>query len=271
MIKRTRVFAQLLAGLAVAASVGFSSAATAQQRTFLVFFDYEKTDIGPSGMTVIGTVAETLKWNIKAEKIILVGHTDTAESGSLSLVRALEVAKALVATGAITGGAEMSIKGVGGSQPLVNTGPDVREPQNRFVSIVLDGGANVAKAPPPSPPPQAAVSPPSAPQAAVSPPPPDGREAVIARIPGDYSCVGTNPNGSSYRCNVNIARNGDGYQFRWLIADGTRYSGSGRLRGRTLTVNWGQSAPVIYQVGDDGVLRGTWSNGRGRETLTPDR
>ena len=261
MIKRTRVFAQLLAGLAVAASVGFSSAATAQQRTFLVFFDYEKTDIGSSGMAVIGTVAETLKWNIKAEKIILVGHTDTAESGSLSLVRALEVAKALVATGAITGGAEMSIKGVGGSDPLVSTGPDVREPQNRFVSIVLDGGANVAKAPPPSPPPQAAVS----------PPPPDGRELVIARIPGDYSCAGTNPNGSSYSCNVNIVRNGDVYQFRWLIADGTRYSGSGRLRGRTLTVNWGQSAPVIYQVGDDGVLRGTWSNGRGRETLTPNR
>ena len=261
MIKRTKVFAQLLACLAAAASVGFSSAATAQQRTFLVFFDYEKTDIGSSGMAVIGTVAETLKWNIKAEKIILVGHTDTAESGSLSLVRALEVAKALVATGAITGGAEMSIKGVGGSDPLVSTGLDVREPQNRFVSIVLDGGANVAKAPPPSP----------QPQAAVSPPPPDGRELVIARIPGDYSCVGTNPNGSSYSCNVNIVRNGDVYQFRWLIADGTRYSGSGRLRGRTLTVNWGQSAPVIYQVGDDGVLRGTWSNGRGRETLTPDR
>jgi hypothetical protein len=262
MIKRTKVFAQLLACLAVAASVGFTSVATAQQRTFLVFFDYEKTDIGPSGMTVIGTVAETLKWNIKAEKIVLVGHTDTAESGSLSLVRALEVAKALVATGALTGGAEMSIKGVGGSHPLVNTGPDVREPQNRFVSIVLDGGANVAKAPPP---------PSSPPQAAVSPPPVDGREAVIARIPGDYSCVGINPNGSSYRCNVNIARNGDVYQFRWLIADGTRYNGSGRLRGRTLSVNWGQSAPVIYQVGDDGVLRGTWSNGRGRETLTPDR
>jgi len=95
--------------------------------------------------------------------------------------------------------------------------------------------------------------------------------AVIDNLPGDYSCNGANPNGSTYSCNVNISRSGDLYQFRWRIADGTRYSGSGRLRGRTLTVNWGQSAPVIYQVGDDGVLRGTWANGRARETLTPDR
>ena len=141
MIKRTKVFARLLACLAVAASVGFSSVATAQQRTFLVFFDYEKTDIGPSGMTVIGTVAETLKWNIKAEKIVLVGHTDTAEPGSLSLVRALEVAKALVATGALTGGAEMSIKGVGGSAPLVNTGPDDYFPIEQMQLMKFNGEA----------------------------------------------------------------------------------------------------------------------------------
>jgi hypothetical protein len=34
-------------------------------------------------------------------------------------------------------------------------------------------------------------------------------------------------------------------------------------------VNWGQSAPVIYRVEDDGTLRGTWSNGRATEDLTP--
>lgn len=268
MIQPTKVAAQLLVCLAVAVSVGFSSAASAQQTTYLVFFDYEKTEIGPSGMTVIASVAETLKWNVKAQKIVVVGHSDTAEQGSLSLMRALEAAKALVATGAITGGAEISIKGVGGSAPLVNTGPDAREPQNRFVSIVLDVGAPVA--PPPSSPPSS--PPPSpAPQAAVSPPPADERESVVARIPGDYACSGTNPNGAGYSCNVKITRSGDTYRFNWVIGDGTRYSGSGRLRGRTLTVNWGQSAPVIYQVGDDGVLRGTWAHGRGRETLTPDR
>lgn len=259
MILRLNGLAGLLIGLAATAAVGLTSTAAAQQKTFLLFFDYEKTDIGSGGKDVIETIEKTIKWDGKIAKILLVGHTDATEAASLSLVRALEVSKALVATGAIPSGAEISISGVGASKPLVQTEPNQREPQNRFVSIVLDTGAQAAEANAPRP------------QPAISPPPSDGFQSIVARIPGDYTCNGSNPNGSSYRCQVTISRNGETYSFRWLIADGTRYSGKGRLRGRTLTVDWGQSAPVIYQVGDDGVLRGTWARGRGREVLTPDR
>lgn len=259
MFLRLKVFSPLLACLAITAAVGWSSVAVAQQKTFMLFFDFEKTEIGQSGKLIVDTIAEAIKSDGKARKAVLVGHTDTAEASTLSQARAAEVAKALVATGALPLGFEISISGVGATRLLVQTASNVREPQNRFVAILIDPGSTAVenKGPPP--------------QAAISRPQPDGLESVIARIPGDYACAGSNPNGSTYRCNVTISRSGDIYSFRWLIADGTRYSGTGRLRGRTLSVDWGQSAPVIYQVGDDGVLRGRWARGAGRETLTPNR
>lgn len=259
MFLRLKAFNRLLACFAVATAIGLPSVAVAQQKSFLLFFDYEKTEIAPSGKGIVDAVTEAIKSNGKAGKVVLVGHTDTDEAGTLSLTRALEVAKALVATGALPLGIEISISGVGATRPLVQTGPNVREPQNRFVSISIDTGAAAVES----------KSPPA--QATIRRPPADGLQSVIARIPGDYACYGSNPNGATYRCNVTISRSGDTYSFRWLIADGTRYSGTGHLRGRTLTVDWGQSAPVIYQVGDDGVLRGRWARGAGRETLTPDR
>jgi len=259
MFSRWKVFIRLLACLAAMTAVGLSSAAVAQQKSFLLFFDYETSEIGQTGKIIVDTVAEAIKSDGKAKKVVLIGHTDTAEPSTLSQARAVEAAKALVATGALPSGFEISISGVGATQPLVKTEAFVREPQNRFVAILIDAG----------PPPVENRSPP--PQAAVSPPKPDALESIIARIPGDYACQGSNPNGSTYRCNVTISRSGNTYSFRWVIADGTRYSGTGQLRGRTLTVDWGQSAPVIYQVGDDGVLRGRWARGAGRETLTPDR
>jgi hypothetical protein len=257
MFARLKALNALLACFAFATAVGLSSAAVAQQKSFLLFFDYEQTEIGQSGKLVVDSITEAIKADGKAKKAVLVGHNDTAEASMLSQARAVEVAKALVATGALPSGFEISLSGVGATKPLVKTEAFVREPQNRFVEILIDAG-------PPAP-----TSPP--PQAAVTQPKPDALESIIARIPGDYACQGSNPNGSTYHCNVTISRSGDTYSFRWLIADGTRYSGTGRLRGRTLTVDWGQSAPVIYQVGDDGVLRGRWSRGAGRETLTPDR
>ena len=88
-------------------------------------------------------------------------------------------------------------------------------------------------------------------------------------ISGEYAVDGTNPNGTTYTGTVTISRQGDNrYRFEWVIANGDRYSGSGTLRGRTISVNWGQRYPVIYQVGDDGILGGTWANGTATETLT---
>jgi len=112
--------------------------------------------------------------------------------------------------------------------------------------------------PPPPPPPSPAPSP----QAALPGLPLD--------ISGTYSMHGTNPSGTTYRGSVTIRRDGNRYRFAWLIASGDTYQGIGILNGRTVVVDWGQKYPVIYNVGPNGVLTGTWSNGTATETLIPD-
>ena len=90
-----------------------------------------------------------------------------------------------------------------------------------------------------------------------------------ARLDGVYDVQGVNPNGTTYSGEVSIRQQGSTYHFRWRIGNGQGFEGKGNLRGNRLTVNWGQQYPVIYAVGSDGVLRGTWSNGRATEVLLP--
>ena len=115
------------------------------------------------------------------------------------------------------------------------------------------------------------------PQQTPPPPPPSPAPSQQAALPsappdigGTYSMHGTNPSGTTYRGSVTIRRDGDHYRFTWLIASGDTYKGIGILNGRTVVVDWGQKYPVIYNVGPNGVLTGTWNNGTATETLIPD-
>ena len=88
-------------------------------------------------------------------------------------------------------------------------------------------------------------------------------------LEGNYNCTGTNPDGSGYRGTTtvtHISRNR--YSLEWSIGTQT-FTGTGALEGNTLTVDWGDTWPVIYKVKADGTLDGTWSNGRATETLVP--
>jgi hypothetical protein len=90
-------------------------------------------------------------------------------------------------------------------------------------------------------------------------------------ISGTYIVDGTNADGTTYTGTVRITNQGASrYRFRWFIDNGDRFSGTGTLKGRTISVNWGQRYPVIYRVRDDGILEGSWANGTATETLTPD-
>jgi len=89
-------------------------------------------------------------------------------------------------------------------------------------------------------------------------------------ISGKYSVDGTNTNGTTYHGSVTIRRDGNRYRFDWLISNVGIYSGTGTLDGGTIVVDWGQKYPVIYQIGANGVLSGTWNNGTATETLVPD-
>ncbi|ASV12733.1 MULTISPECIES: LIC10280 family protein [Leptospira] len=86
-------------------------------------------------------------------------------------------------------------------------------------------------------------------------------------IGGKYKVAGTNPNGSPYNGSVTITESNGEYLFTWNVA-GQTFTGTGTLEGSTLTVDWGQPEPVIYEVKSGGkLLEGTWANGSATETL----
>lgn len=87
-------------------------------------------------------------------------------------------------------------------------------------------------------------------------------------IEGEYSVIGSNPNGVKYRGKVTISKQGKYYMLKWKIGKDS-YQGRGLISGKTLTVNWGAVYPVIYKIRGNGVLKGSWDNGRAKETLTP--
>jgi TIR domain len=147
--------------------------------------------------------------------------------------------------------------------------------QQRSPTPVTTSGGSQAQ-PPPVPaspvPGQTAAPPQPVPPPLPPPPPAPTQPAALPAAPditGTYAVHGTNPNGTSYRGSVTVRRDGDHYRFVWLIASGDTYQGTGVLNGRTITVDWGQRYPVIYNVGPNGVLTGTWNNGTATETLVP--
>lgn len=86
-------------------------------------------------------------------------------------------------------------------------------------------------------------------------------------ISGKYKVSGTNPNGSSYGGSVTISESNGEYLFTWTVA-GQTFTGTGTLEGTTLTVDWGEAEPVIYEVKNGGrLLEGTWAGGNATETL----
>jgi outer membrane protein OmpA-like peptidoglycan-associated protein len=111
-------------------------------RQFVVFFDFDRSSLTPEALQVVGAAVMTAKASGMA-KIMVIGHTDTVGSQrynqALSERRANSVKTELVRLGLNAGDVETI--GRGFSEPLVSTGPGVREPQNR--RAVIDLGYNV--------------------------------------------------------------------------------------------------------------------------------
>ena len=111
-------------------------------RQFVVFFDFDRSNLTPEAMQVVGAAVMTAKGSGMA-KIVVTGHTDTVGSQrynqALSERRANSVKTELVRLG--LNASDVEAIGRGFSEPLVSTGPGVREPQNR--RAVIDLGYNV--------------------------------------------------------------------------------------------------------------------------------
>jgi iron complex outermembrane receptor protein len=115
--------------------------APAAPKSYLVFFDFNKSDLAPQAVEIVDTAARNAKAG-KVTELTVTGHTDTVGSDAynmrLSRRRAESVAAELEKDGIPS--SEIEIVAKGKRDLLVPTKDGVREPQNRRVQIVFDGG-----------------------------------------------------------------------------------------------------------------------------------
>jgi hypothetical protein len=96
--------------------------------------------------------------------------------------------------------------------------------------------------------------------AALVPIPAAGEEPGID-LSGVYACKGQNPDGTPYAAVVEIVKRQDTYVVRWTMPEDVQVTGVGIQRGSVLAVSYvgGGPAIVVYSVGGDGRLDGTWT------------
>jgi outer membrane protein OmpA-like peptidoglycan-associated protein len=106
--------------------------------SFMVFFDWDRSNLSQQALSTIQQAADQFRSTGKA-RITATGHADRSGpedyNMALSLRRANAVKDALVRDGVPA--TAISVIGKGETQPLVQTADGVREPQNRRVEIVL--------------------------------------------------------------------------------------------------------------------------------------
>lgn len=112
--------------------------ATPAPQSYMVFFDFDKSDLTPEAMSILTAAAEDYKKGGYV-RIVVTGHTDTVGTvpynQKLSERRAEAVRKQLVKLGVDAG--QIQAIGVGKDGLLVPTADQVREAKNRRAEIVF--------------------------------------------------------------------------------------------------------------------------------------
>ena len=127
-----------------AAPTAEAAPAPAPSRTYLVFFDWNRSDLSDRARQIIAEAAQT-STRVQTTRLEVSGYTDNsaaqpgargeAYNQALSVRRAEAVQAELVKDGVPA--SAIDIHGYGETHPLVATGPNTREAQNRRVEIVI--------------------------------------------------------------------------------------------------------------------------------------
>ena len=120
------------------AAVPAAAPAPAPVRTYLVFFDWDKSDLTARARQIIAEAAQA-STRVQTTRIEVDGHADKSGTArynqALSMRRAQVVAAELVRLGVAQ--SAIDIQAFGDTKPLVPTADGVRELQNRRVEIIL--------------------------------------------------------------------------------------------------------------------------------------
>jgi outer membrane protein OmpA-like peptidoglycan-associated protein len=130
---------------AVAAAPAPAVAALPERESFRVFFGFNKAHLAEDAMPVVDKAIAAAR-RMGAAQIEIVGTTDTVGTNSYNLAlsrkRAEAVRDYMIAHGVAAN--EITMRGVGKTDLLVQTGDDVRERENRRVDIVISGSTRQA-------------------------------------------------------------------------------------------------------------------------------
>ena len=122
----------------IAPATPVPTAGIAVNRTYLVFFDWDRADLTTRARAIVNEAAQATT-KVAVTRIEVAGHTDKSGTPQynqgLSTRRAQVVAAELVRLGVPR--AAITTQAFGESRPLVQTADGAREPQNRRVEIVL--------------------------------------------------------------------------------------------------------------------------------------
>ncbi|MAM34742.1 MAG: cell envelope biogenesis protein OmpA [Micavibrio sp.] len=106
---------------------------------YLVFFDFDQSNIADSGSNVLNSVTEEIRANNVA-RVKVIGHTDASGSNSyneaLAMRRANSVRDALIQRGVPA--ENITVESRGETQLMVQTPDGVREPANRRVEVSFE-------------------------------------------------------------------------------------------------------------------------------------
>jgi outer membrane protein OmpA-like peptidoglycan-associated protein len=111
---------------------------------FIVFFDWDKSDITPEAASILDNAAAAYQETGQAS-VMLAGHADKSGSDQYNVglsQRRADAAKAYLAGKGVPDTA-ISTEAFGESRPLVDTADGVREPQNRRVEITFGPGSGM--------------------------------------------------------------------------------------------------------------------------------
>jgi len=86
--------------------------------------------------------------------------------------------------------------------------------------------------------------------------------AAAPALEGRYAGEGTNADGSGYKCEVEIKKNGSAYPVAWYFDGKLGYEGTGLVKGNTFVVGFVNPqgyGVVAYTISADGSLDGAWT------------